>query len=339
MHIRFSISFSTLLVLLVLLSSSQVFAQGETVNVAFDWSTAKNSSSTYQKTKIRSQAGKEIARTEANGSFKTTIVKVDEGFRLDFADMSMDISHTPEQANEMLQSAVQRLSSIRPSYIISNEGQLLKVSQLDEYQKILRSELDNMFSEVPEDDAKKPEFKELMAKMNGLFDQMLSEEALFASMQQSWNRDVAQWIGFEAEVGYIYEVEYTTPVPMLGNAEIDTNGVYEFLGSTDCKSNAGEGMAGSDNSAASENDCVELKFSSVLDPESTVQVIEQVFKAVGQEMPADFTMKLDYETYVVTEPDTLIPHSSLEIKTIVASAADGSPPVTQIEEAHVRFNY
>jgi len=343
MHFRPTL-LSTLLIVVFLSAHLSAATADDTSTIQFKWLPGISAEVSQHQTRATSQGDKEVSRMEVTGSFNLTTSPAKDGILVDIQDHNIEVNHEPEQENDWAHNMIQRLASIYPAYIVSNDGALLRVSELKQYQSVFREELDTLISNIQNDaqSADKPELKAMFEGMNNMFDGMLTEEALYASIQSTWQKTVGQWIGFELEAGTAYETEFITPVPMLNNAEIPTKAVTELLGSVSCEAEAGSGVtelntAGIDTTLA----CVELKFTSFLDPEATKSIITSLFEEMGMdmEMLGNFTMSIDNEYYLVTETNSLLPHSSLEIKSVVASIPASTETTTQTERIQHKYIY
>ncbi len=318
-----------MLAILLTLAHSGVKADGSTIALSYNWPAGLEVDVSYRVFKERLRQGKTL-NNEVSGSLTYTTSDHKKGLIIETSNTQVKVEQASESGGQ-LQRFMQRLAAIDPSYIITQEGVLSSVGKLDELKQSLSEEYEQLTSDLPED---------VKNQTEGLMAKALSEESIFASISQDWNRDVAQWIGADFEVGYLYDVEYTTPVPMLGNAQVPTKGTYQVFGYVPCSADAGSDIEHfakkpTDNSA----NCVEMYFTSNLIPAALVDVMEQMFKSMGQEMPENFEMKIDYEVFVITEPDTLLPHSVNEVKVITASAPQEVQPLVQTEILDKQFTY
>ena len=225
-------------------------------------------------------------------------------------------SSNPDKKN--IQNFIQKLSEISPSFIVGPKGELVEVVGITQLKDGMQREINTWFADSA------PEVKQ---QMNKLLKAVLSEQQILAQIQRGWNRDVGQWIGAEFEKGYGYDIEFSTPIPFLNNAQIPTKGQYEYLGKTKCRS------------SDQERKCVELNFKSFLDENATQEVIGEILKKMGAEAQVSLQVKIDYEVQVVTEPKTLRPHKIIETKVVTAPIQGGSTSAVQTEIKEISYTY
>jgi len=294
------------------------------VKLVYDWPADLVANVEMSKTKQRTGGRGD---SSVSGSFTMKTTAHDAGLQVDISDSTINMQVAEGSTPPQLIRMMERISELAPSYVISHEGELLSFSDIKKYQAIMSQEFDALMSDLPQ---------EAKQQMTGFMDQLISEEALFASLKQDWDRDVGQWAGTEFEKGFIYEVNYLTPVPMLGGVELDTYGVYEILGHVACDKEPGAALEAANPDTAA---CVELHFSSRLEPEATEKMLGQLFESLGQPLPEDFRMEIDYELHLVTEPDTLLAHGIKEQKVVTATQQPGTAPIVQTEVTTQKIVY
>lgn len=192
----------------------------------------------------------------------------------------------PEQ--RMLRAA----SSIVPSYVVSDDGQLLRIDDLAD----LRADIMGwMGDEIGDRDA---------GRFEALMDQLLTEEVLHSLAANEWGMLVSAWAGAELEIGAAYESYGEEPVPILGNAVVPYHYEFGLSGRVPCR----EG--------GSDRECVELILRSQPDPDELGPRLDAFLRqtlesaAGGSELPPisydDFDVR--NEIVLIAEPDGLIPH-------------------------------
>jgi len=295
-----------------------------------------------QQTRTNWQGEKVVSKMEVSASYSLNTSQVEDGIQVNFHNNSFEINNEPPMKEDWIKNMVQRLATLFPAYIVSNDGALLRVSELKAYQSAFQEEIDTLISEIKSDSeyADDPQRNSMFGVMKAMFDGMLTEDTLYAGIHSSWKKEVGHWIGFELQAGTTYETTFVTPVPMLNNAEIPSKAVYELLGSVECEADAGTGVAKL-NSAELDHTlaCVELKYTAILDSEAAKSSITKLFNEMEIDIPEDLTMTLDNEYYLITEKNSLLPHASLETTTVVASTPEAYGTVTQTHKTQNKYTY
>jgi len=291
------------------------FTRGDNVVLTYKWEPGIEATISYIFKHTKTRDGKNTERT-ISGTQKMTTSEHQDGLRLDFTVLDNEVNAENQDKQENLQKFLEKVSEISPSYIISDEGKIAYVIGLKELHEQITSELDNSFKAV---DHQKVE------KVREIISRMLSEEGIMAIITRSWNRDVGQWIGAEFTKGKGYKVEFLTPVPVLGNAQVKTIGEYRYLGKVNC------------NQEDKSKQCARLVFKSSMDEKSIKKAVIEMMKKMGKTIPETFMLQTDYEVEIITEYETLLPHSIMENKTVTISGIKGEPPAIQTD--HKEFTY
>lgn len=254
-----------------------------------------------------------------NGTYKLSTEAHKSGLLINFFDTDVQVT---ESANNDMQAKIQqfinKISSLSPSYVINNEGELVDVEKLEAMKQAMDDEFTKMFSDAPE---------EIQAKIRPLIDSLTSKQQLMAQITGDWNRDVAQWVGAEFEKGYDYELEYATQIPLFGNIDIPTKAKFQYNGKVPC------------NDKQQDSKCVSLSMLTTLDQEALRPAMMNFFKKVGAEIPENFSVQVDTSLELITEPSTLIPHS-VKSEKITKSSAIGTQPVSErVEKLLITYDY
>ena len=262
----------------------------DTVTLTFDWPIGMSPRVDLERTRIRSQGGLSADSSRMRVEYDMAVEDDGNGRLIRYSNFS---APSLVGVSDSEQQLLQLVSSVAPSYVVSPDGELLVVHELDSIRATIGTWLDQMFDSLPG------------VEMRALMDQMLSEDVLFALASQEWNALVGTWVDAEFEVGAAYELEAAEPMPMLGNVMV----LYRYeLGAyarVPCQP-AGEAL-----------DCVELIIRSYPDPVELKPHLEAFVQRMidaaggGPEVPS-LSYKgfvIENEVVLVAEPVGLIPHS------------------------------
>jgi hypothetical protein len=224
----------------------------------------------------------------------------EQGRLIRYSDFSgPDLSGVSQPEQQLLQL----LSSVVPSYVVSDAGELVAVHGLDSIRATLEGWLDPLLDSLPAG-----EFRDLLH-------QMISEQTLFALAAQEWNALVGTWVGAELEVGAAYELQADEPLPMLGNVLVPFRYELGASGRVPC------------HPEATTPDCVELIIRSYPDPEQLQAHLEaflrRMVEAAGPDAgvpPLTYDdLALETEVVLVARPEDLVPFSLSSYRSVEVS--------------------
>lgn len=305
------------LLLIVVLFVPICFAFADTTSLRYNWKPGITAKVHFKFLKTKS-LNSVIQERKMEGNYILKTITHKKGLQVDFSEMNTKFNANTNQEKDKLQKFIQKLSEIAPSYIIDPKGDLIEVVGLDELKIQMQTEMQKWFEDSPPDEKQ---------KVNQLFQRLLTEQQIMSQLQQNWNRDVGQWRNVEFEKGFVYSIDFVSPIPFLGNVQIPTKGEYEYLGRINC------------NPSDQNQDCVNLFYKSFLDQDATKKVITEMFKKMGAEPPESFKVKIDYELQVITDPRTLLPRKIIETKIITAPRKGGTSPIIQTDKKEILYTY
>ena len=289
------------------------------VILSYNWKPGTEARVIFSSDQIKSRNGK---RTNMKMSGESTMktVKHKKGLLIDFTYSKIDINADEKQMEGRMKKLMEKISAISPSYIINKDGEILDVIGLEEMRQTALKEMDKWFADAD------PKVK---AQISNMLQSMLSNAQLMAQVQQDWNRDVGQWLGAEFEAGYVYSLDYETPIPMIGNAMIPFKGEYSYIGKTAC------------NNKDKREKCVKLNYRSNIDSEGARIFITKMFEKMGAPKgeAEKITMTIDYELELITDPTTLYPYNIKEVKTVRVPALEGQPSSEQVDIKNYNYIY
>jgi hypothetical protein len=270
----------------------------DVVTLTFAWPEGMVAGVDLQRTRVRSRAGSQDT-SAVHVTYNLAVLAHPDGKLIRYTDFAAPgLAGMSEPQLQVLQA----VSSIVPSYVISAEGELLRIDQLAE----VRERMLGWMRQAVDPAA--------TGGLGEMLSGMLSEEALFAAAAQEWNALVGSWIGAELEVGSTYEIEGEEQVPLLGNVAVPYRHELGASGRVPCR--AGETQAR----------CVELILRSYPDPqklqphlEAFLQRLMEAAGVSGTLPPISYKQfEIENEIVVVAEPATLVPHELTIVRSVTA---------------------
>ena len=297
----------------------------ERIELTFDWPQHGESSFT---THNRNTGRKGAREMQMRGT--TTVRALEaEGFlvstRVD--DFKASAGDPGAAANDLVQNLMQAATSEIPDYVVSSEGEFVRVDNLGAYYKRLEEAL---LKSLPDDRATRKQAKKLMKNV-------FPEQALMATAQDAWDRQVANWVGSSYAVGerYTYEAQYQTPA--LGEAVFPMQVSQQLAGRVACH---GEDKARS---------CVKLvqtsRVASADFDQAMQQYLERVFREAAGDQAAPSVAVDGVEVVktvtLVTDPATLMPYeeNASEVKTLRITVNGQAQRSKEVDETVTRYAY
>lgn len=241
-----------------------------------------------------------------------------EGLRVDFMDVKTSIAAEEQPLQEWMKNYLEAISGSLPSYVINAQGEMVGAIGLSKFRETMVGSIASALQEAPA-----PQRQQIMAGL----EQVFSEESLNYQLASDWGLYVGQWLGAELEDDGIYELEFETPIPALGNQVVKSIAQIEFAGRVNCDSN--------DQSQR----CVTLLYRSQTDDVSVDELLRKIMPA-GEPVPdMNFSVELDLE--LVTDPDNLLTYNIRQTKRTSSpiETANGLVTATQVEESEYKFLY
>jgi hypothetical protein len=271
-----------------------------------------------RRTRVPSPASQEL---RVRGNYRLTTRLHERGLQIDFDEFAFTAESVAPGASDLAQQLMGRFAAIVPSYVVSPEGVLVDLVRLDEMQAGIRSEIEALLARQP-----RPASPEVRAQVDRLVQAVTSRAALRRSVEEDWARDVGQWIGAELEYGRVYTTAFRAPSPLLPDLTLAMVAEFSCGGPTACR----EGLTA--------QGCVKLRVTTAPEPQSLASFMKAWAARFGIQAPRGFEMKMTTVIDLVTEPDTLLPHSMHELKTVRLLETDGRP-TEQVDERLVTYTY
>ena len=282
--------------LLLALVSVPTFADNsqDTVNLQYDWRSGTEARVEFSMERTRDPAGP-ADNIQMSGSSLLSTRAHKAGLEISFRDVKVDVETDDSSPADFTKKFMGRLAAMSPSYVVGADGMVVDIVNFNEIQARIQQSFDHMKKSAT-DQTRPGSF----VPFDHLMKTATSREALLTLVESRWMRNVGQWIGREMEHGKALTVELKVPSPLISSAQFPVEISYYYDGQTVC----GE--------SDSERTCVILRMVCTHVPEALA--------AVG-----GFSAQMTTEVEVVTEPDTLLPHSVRHVETIVLTDPDGEP--------------
>jgi hypothetical protein len=213
-----------------------------------------------------------------------------------------------------------KVISMPPSYVVSPEGQFLRIEGLDAFRSGVLAGIDDPLAELPS--APREQVTEALGAI-------VTREQLEAGLAADWDSHVGTWIGAELNQGELYELAFNRPIPAFGNMEVPVRTTFRFTQRVAC------------NASEVTERCVELEMYSFVDPEGLAAAIEAFVArlAPGQQAPRFQDLHQETVMRLISEPDTLLPHLMESSTRTVATMAVGYETQVSSRIEQKRFVY
>lgn len=302
-------------------------AAKERIELVFDWPGQGESQFFYHGKRVKRGVTQE---TKMSGT--TKIRPLENGEKListQVADHQMTSGEKDDAKNNYMQNLMQKLTSNMPDYVVSAEGELVRIDNLAAYYARMEK---GLLEGLPGDT------EEVRQKVEPLINTLVSEEALALSLQDEWNNHVGSWAGssFAPGVAYSYPAQYQSAA--LGEMLFPMTITQRLLGRVPCHQND------------KEKKCVKLEYrSQVSDPSFSKAMHEFVSRTVKNMMsaePDEVDIAIDQARFVktvilITDPGTLLPYELKisKITTILITEKGRSETTEDIDESTTRYVY
>lgn len=224
-----------------------------------------------------------------------------------------------EQKNDYMSALLKQASSEIPDYVVSREGEFLRVDNLSAYQqRVERAVISNL----------PPELGNQKDKILAMVKPAMTERFLAASVTDEWNKTVGSWVSSSYVVGqtYRFNEEYYAPA----------------LGSTPFAMTVSRRIAGFANCSRSETRCVKLVLTATVSGEDFRQAMTEFLeRTVGEPVNVKH-ISVVKKIEIIAEPTTLIPHRtrSNEETTVTIEDAEGVTRTSRdTKDTRITYSY
>ncbi|MFT5356174.1 MAG: hypothetical protein ACI9KE_003397 [Polyangiales bacterium] len=153
---------------------------------------------------------------------------------------------------------------------------------------------------------------------------VLQRQAVDAFVQNNWMSLVQSFVGGEMNFGEVIEVTSPNAIP-IGGGQLELLSHYTAIGRAPCF----EG--------APSDDCIRVQFDSVAPPDQLRVLVD----SAASELPGPIPLlrELRFEGTLITEPNTLVPHTMTLTKFVRAEMPNGAGEIAEEELREWRFQY
>ena len=320
---RRSLALSVIACLCLLGQARAEDAPPEQVRIKFDWPAGLTAQVSGSKLKSRSKDGGEATRQEVRMRYLMQTARKGENLLVSFSEPELDptlLRGLPEEQRRFLAVLTQ---AALPSYLVSGRGDFIGLENFEGMVAAMKRLLNETFADVTKRRRAQP-----------MLDQILSAPVLTAFAKSEWDWMVGAWSGAEQafEMGAEYLFKGQVPVPLFGNALVDTETRFEFKRKLPCTRS---GVT---------RECVELHALNHPDADKLAALIEQYLAKLAPEAAAKSSigsMESAITLELVAETDTLLPHSfSLRKDISVTGLGNGNQSTSRsTETTKLEFSY
>ncbi|HEU0302708.1 MAG TPA: hypothetical protein VFR37_24820 [Longimicrobium sp.] len=296
--------------------------EADTAQLRFGWTPGMRAEVEYDRVRVR---------TTEEGQDSTYLAYVyrletephPEGMRLRFAGMRWtELPELEGPAGQFLQAIGRIDSGGKPSYVVSQAGEFLRLEGTEQMADELRAAFQPIMAELQ---------GEGLAALRNMMEAMLSEEGLAGAAANEWSTLVEAWADTDMAMSDLFVLEDSFQTPVFPGVDIPITIHIDMIGRVPCTE------AEVDDDAPR---CVELQTTSIPEREAMRQAIGGFIQQLGlpEEEVDEVLSQLRVETYVklVTEPGTLRPHSMQTIK-VVSGGVDEEPMQWEMETYRYRW--
>jgi hypothetical protein len=312
------------LALCFLLASSLVPAwpvrADETVALGFGWPSGLRGKVTFSARMIRTVDGRS-EDLDMSGSYDFVTSAAADGLLIRFENVDTNLENAGAGPEAMVKRLMAKVISMPPSYVVSPEGQFVRIEGLDAFRSGILAGIDDALAEAP------AATREQVIKALGA---IVTREQLEVGLVSDWDSHVGTWIGAELNQGELYELAFDQRIPAFGNMEVPVRSTFRFTRRVAC------------NAAESTERCVELELYSFVDPEGLAAAIEAfVARLAPGQAPRFQDLQQETVMRLISEPDTLLPHlMESSTRTVATMAVGGETQVSsRLEQKRFIYTY
>lgn len=296
-------------------------AQRDAVALRFDWPIGLTAFvQTERSTRTNSPLGP-TSRTVRMG-YRIDVEEAEDGRLLRYGDVRAEDPADGRiyPLRELPERLASQLTALFPSYVVSDEGRVLRLEGSGPMVEEARRKLESQLAEAAPGS---PEAKRLAAAS-------LTEESLLAAVRAHWDELVGDWAGKHLVVGETLEREERLVVP---RAALRIQSTVEF----------GIGQRIPCDEEATGADCVEIEVRTRPLPEALddyERAMRQGARATGAGAPEN--VEIEESSYLVTEPSTLIPHyleTTTKFRARVSRTGEPDVAIEDLDQTIFRFRY
>ncbi len=250
------------------------------------------------------------------GAYTMNTLPHAKGMEIKFTDMQNEVISEDAKFKGFMGAFLNTMLQHSPSYIINKSGELVELGNVQAYRSNVRAGLSDISQQLP---AKR------RSQVESMINAMTTEEQLMASISEEWGRMVGAWLDTEMEHGETYTSSHQAPIPMLGNLPVTMSSEFSLVGRVPC------------HAKAKANNCVKLTAYSYVGRDEGKKFIQALEQQFNMSVSKHSTFTITTEVEIITEPNTLYPHSITERKLTSVPTPKGIQEKSELKT--YRFQY
>ena len=224
-----------------------------------------------------------------------------------------------KQQRDYVTALLKQASSEIPDYVVSREGEFLRVDNLSAYQQRVESAV---ISNLP------PALEDQKDRILAMVKPAMSERFLEASVTDEWNKTVGSWVSSSYVVGQTYRFNEEYYAPALGNTPFAMAVSRRITGFTAC--------------TGSQTRCVKLVLTATVSGEDFRSAMNEFLeKTVGEPVNVKH-ISVVKKMEIIAEPNTLIPHrtrSSEETSVTIEDNEGNTRTSRDTKDTRISYSY
>jgi hypothetical protein len=296
-------------------------SERDTVTLRFEWPVGTRAVvETEHSTRTTGPHGPRS--TTARLFYRIEVEKVEDGRLIRHGDIRAQDPRDGRihRLEELPESVASQLEVFSPSYVVSDEGRLVRLERSGALIEEARRKLERRAERLAPGSR---EARELAAAS-------LSEERLLAGVREHWEPLVGAWAGTDLVVGETYRRAERLLLPRPP-VRVRSTAEYSLQRRIPC------------NEETTSADCVEIEVRSRPLPEALDQ-LERAMRAGARAEGVDAPENLEIEgsSYLVTEPSTLLPHyleTTTKFRATLPRSGGSDVAIEDLDQTIYRFRY
>ena len=299
-------------------------SERETVALRFDWPVGLTAFvQTERSTRTTGSLGP--SSTSVRMSYRINVEEARDGRLIRYGDIRAEDPDNGQiyLLNELPEPLASQLIALFPSYVVSNEGGLLRLEGIEPLIEEARRKLESRLAELP------PESAEARA----LAASGVSEERLLAAAREHWDQLAGAWSGVTLTMGETYQRKDRLVVP---HSALRIRSAVEY--------GVGQRVPCVEETVAA--DCVEIEVRSRPLPEALAKLETAMREGSQAATPGGFgtleNLEIEESSYLVTEPSTLIPHyleTTTKFHATLFRPGEPETIITDLDQHIYRYHY
>lgn len=218
--------------------------------------------------------------------------------------------------NSPIDQIIKSISSQYPDFLVSKNGVFLQNLNNEQIKLNITESLKAFATNVKE--GREQDFKQLQQTA-------LSDTRLTYISSTFWHLTVGQWLNGTFSADTVTEVQYEQPMDLLGGLKVPMIARFSLAGKVPCRR------------GTIEKECLRLVMQAKVDKKLLKKQLDLLSSNTGQAFPFDIH-DVESKHVVITEQDTLIPHST-ETSNYLNISISGGQSLVRHQTGLTRFKY